>query len=103
MKFFTLIFFNNNALKFCNSFNYRNDSDILYYILNMFRSMDIKQEETIFISGYTNRFGDLLPNLKSYIRNVKVDLPSGDFTFSYVLNEVGLERFINLFNITNCV
>jgi hypothetical protein len=101
--FFTLIYFNNNTLKFCNSFNYRNDSDILYYILNMFRSMDVRQEETIFISGYTDRFGDLLPSLKSYIRTVKVDDPSGDFTFSYVLNEANLTRYINLFNITNCV
>jgi hypothetical protein len=101
--FFTLIYYNANILKFCNSFNYRYDSDILYYILNMFRSMEIRQEETIFISGHTDRFTDLLSSLQSYIRTVRIDLPSGDFTFSYVLNEVGLQRYINLFNVTRCV
>jgi hypothetical protein len=101
--FFTCIFFINNTLKFCNSFNYRTDSDILYYLLNVFRSLDLKQEETIHISGQTDRFLDLVPSLNTYIRTVKVELPSGDFNFSYVLNDVGLNRFINLFNVFKCV
>jgi len=100
--FFNLILYNQNNLRFCNSFNYRNISDILYYILNVIKSMDIKQEETIYLSGLTERYDDLFSNLSLYIRNVKFAEPTGNFTFSYVFNDTGLHRYLNLINIVNC-
>jgi hypothetical protein len=101
--FFNLLYYSHNTLRFCNSFNYRNISDILYYILNVFKSMDIKQEETIYNSGQTERYDDLFSNLALYVRNIKFAGPSGNFTFSYVFNETGLHRYLNLFNAVNCV
>jgi hypothetical protein len=101
--FFNLIIYRLNNLIFCNSFNYRNISDILYYILNVYKSMDIKQEETVRLSGVTERYDDLYSNLVLYIRNVKFAEPSGNFTFSYVFNDSGLHRYINLISIVNCV
>ena len=100
--FFNLIIFNNNILKFCNSFVYRNISDILYYVLNTFKRLDIKQEETIHLSGLTEKYDDLSSSFSLYIRNIKFAEPSGNFTFSYVFNDTELHRFINLFNLSNC-
>jgi hypothetical protein len=100
--FFNLIVFNNNILKFCNSFAYRNISDILYYVLNAFKNLDIKQEETIYFSGLTEKYDDLSSSFSLYIRNIKFAEPSGNFTFSYVFNDAELHRFINLFNVVNC-
>jgi hypothetical protein len=100
--FFNLIIFKNNNLNFCNSFNYRNISDILYYILNVFKSMEIKQEETVWLSGNTERYDDLFSNLALYIRNVKFAEPFGSFTFSYVFNDTGLHRYINLISVVSC-
>jgi hypothetical protein len=100
--FFDLFIFNHNSLKFCNSFNYRNISDILYHILNVFKCMNIKQEE-IHLSGQTERYDDLFSNLALYVRNLKFAEPSGTFTFSYVFNETGLHRYINLISVMNCV
>jgi hypothetical protein len=100
--FFNLFIFN-SSLKFCNSFKYRNISDILYYILNIFKGMNIKQEETIHLSGQTERYDDLYSTLSLYVRNLKFAEPSGNFTFSYVFNETGLHRFINLISVVNCV
>jgi hypothetical protein len=101
--FFNLIFYNHNILRFCNSFNYRNISDILYYVLNVFKSMDIKQEETVYLSGQAERYDDLYSNLVMYIRNVKFAEPSGNFTFSYVFNDASLHKSINLISAVNCV
>lgn len=101
--FFTLILYSHNTLRFCNSFNYRNISDILYYILNVFKSMDIKQEETVYLSGQTERYDELFSNLSLYIRNVKFSEPSGSFTFSYVFNDTGLHKYLNLISLVNCV
>jgi hypothetical protein len=100
--FFNLIIFNNNILKFCNSFAYRNISDILYYVLNAFKNLDIKQEETIYFSGITEKYDDLSSSFSLYIRNIKFAEPSGNFTFSYVFNDTELHRFMNLFNVVNC-
>jgi hypothetical protein len=100
--FFNLIVFNSNILKFCNSFAYRNISDILYYVLNTFKNLDIKQEETINFSGLTEKYDDLSSSFSLYVRNIKFANPSGNFTFSYVFNDTELHRFINLFNVVNC-
>jgi hypothetical protein len=100
--YFNLIIFNNNILKFCNSFAYRNISDILYYVLNVFKNTDIKQEETVYFSGLTEKYDDLSSSFSLYIRNIKFSEPSGNFTFSYVFNDTELHRFINLFTVVNC-
>jgi hypothetical protein len=100
--FFNLIIFDHNQMKFCNSFKYRNITDILYFVMNVFRNLGIKQEETIYLSGLTEKYDDLSSNLSLYIRNVKFTEPHGNFTFSYVFNEAALHRFINLFSIVNC-
>jgi len=100
--FFDLIIFKNNILEFCNSFNYRNISDILYYVLNVFKKLDIKQEETINFSGQTEKYDDLSSAFSLYIRNIKFAEPFGNFTFSYVFNDTELHRFLNLFSVANC-
>ena len=100
--FFNLIIFKNNILEFCNSFNYRNISDILYYVLNVFKKLDIKQEETINFSGLTEKYDDLSSAFSLYIRNIKFAEPFGNFTFSYVFNDTELHRFLNLFSVANC-
>jgi hypothetical protein len=100
--FFNLIIFKNNILSFCNSFTYRNISDILYFVLNTYKNLDIKQDETIYFSGLTERYDDLSSSLSLYVRNIKFTEPSGNFTFSYVFNDTELHRYINLFTLANC-
>ena len=101
--FFNLIYFRQQScLKFCNSFTYRNISDILYHVMNAFKKLDINQEETIHLSGLTERYDDLSSGLSLYVRNIKFAEPAGNFTFSYVFNDAELHRFINLFTLTNC-
>jgi len=101
-EFFNLIVFDHNQMKFCNSFKYRNITDILYFTLNVFRTLGLKQEESIYLSGLTEKYDDLSSNLSLYIRNVKFADPSGNFTFSYVFNDVDLHRYLNLFSVINC-
>jgi len=100
--FFNLIIFDKSALKFCNTFNYRNITDIMYYVLNVFKNLDIKQEETIFFSGRTEKYDDLTSNFSLYIRNIKFARPTDNFSFSYVFNDTDLHRYINLFSTENC-
>ena len=100
--YFNIIVGDSNSLKFCNAFIYRNISDIMYYVLNVLKNLGISQEETIFFSGNTEKYDDLSSGIAMYIRTVKFAEPSGKFTFSYVFNDLELQRYLNLFNIVNC-
>jgi hypothetical protein len=101
-EFFDLIIFDHNLMKFCNAFKYRNITDILYFTLNVFKKLGIKQEETLHLSGLSEKYDDLSSNLSIYIRNIKFSEPAGNFTFSYVFNDTALHRFLNLFSAVNC-
>jgi len=101
--FFNLIILNSNNLKLCNSFNYKNINDILYYVMNVLKSFEINQETTIHLSGLVEKYDDLTSVFSAYIRHLKFSQPSGNFTFSYVFNETVLHRYLNLFNLPNCV
>jgi len=101
-EFFNLIIFNHDILKLCNSYNYRNINDILYYVLNSFKNLEIRQEETIHLSGLTEKYDDLSSAFSVYVRNLKFNEPAGNFTFSYVFNENVLHRYLNLFTAINC-
>ena len=101
-EFFNLLILDHDALKFSNTFNYRNITDILYYLFNVYKSMGISHEASIHFSGLTEKFDDLYSNVALYIRDIKFTGPSGNFSFSYVFNDIELHRYINLFSVTNC-
>ena len=101
--FFNLIILKSDKLKFCNSFSYKNDNDILYYVMNVLKSFEINEETTIHFSGLANKYDDLISAFSTYIRQLKFSQPSGNFTFSYAFDEPVLHRYINLFNLPNCV
>jgi hypothetical protein len=101
-EFFNVIVYEHGSLKFSNTFSYRNVSDILYYVLNVFRTLGITHDEPLHLSGLTDMYDGIWSGFAMYIRNLKLTEPAGSFTFSYVFNDLGLHRFINLFNLTNC-
>ena len=100
--FFFLIIYTHGILKFCNSFTYRSINDILYYVLNTFKSLGVKQEEAICLSGNAEKYDDLSSAFSMYISQLKYSEPSGNFTFSYVFNDLVLHRYLNLFTVVNC-
>jgi hypothetical protein len=101
-EFFNLLISEHDMLKFCNTFKFRNISDILYHVLNVFKSASISNDATIHFSGNTSRHDDIYSAFALYIRNLVFPDPSGNFTFSYVFNEIGLHRYFNLFSAANC-
>lgn len=100
--YFNLVISDRNTLKFCNTFTFNNVSDILYYVLNVFKKLDIDHDETINISGSCFRYDELYSGLTTYIRNLKYSEPSEKFTFSYVFDEAVIHRYLNLFTAPDC-
>ncbi len=100
--FFTLIIFSDQQLRYLNAFKYRNISDIMYYVLNVFRTLGLSGEETLHLSGQTESYDDLTSTISMYVKHFEFAVPSGQFTFSHVFNEIPLHNYINLFNVLNC-
>lgn len=100
--FINLLVFDGQTLRFCNSFNYKTTSDILYFAMNVFKKLDIKQEGPINISGLTYKYDSLYSMLSGYIGSIKYSEPIGSYTFSYVFNDIELHRYLILFSALNC-
>jgi len=100
--FFNIVVFRDQMLQYINAFRYRNISDIIYFVLNVYKTLGIQGEATIHLSGITERYDELTSSLSLYIRRISFAVPSGNFTFSYVFNNIPLHRFINLYTILNC-
>lgn len=100
--YFTMAVFRDQGLHYLNVFRYRNVSDIIYFVLNGFKTLGISAETTVHLSGMTERYDDLTSVLSLYVKNLSFAIPGGNFTFSYVFNDVPLHRFINLYTILNC-
>ncbi len=100
--FFNLLVSREKTLQFSNTFLYRNITDVLYFILNVIRNIDLRKDNTIFLSGQTEIFDELYSGLRTYIKDIKFAEPSGNFTFSYVFNDLQLHRYLNLISAINC-
>ncbi len=100
--FFTMIIIADNELQFFNSFRVRNDSDILYYLLNSFNRFEVNNDQKVHLSGNISKFDDLYNNLLRYIKTLKFSTPEGDFSMSYIFDEMATHQYCNLFNIVNC-
>jgi len=100
--YLNMIIFDQNMLKFCNTFHYSTISDVEYYVLYVLKRMNIRHEEPVFFSGRTIKQEEILHAFSKYLRNIRFALPAGIYTFSYVLNEVELNKYLIIFSATNC-
>jgi hypothetical protein len=100
--YFDTVIFDPNELKFCNTFHFKSRSDIEYFVLYVLKKMNVRQDETVYLSGKTQEKEALLHGFSQYLTDVRFALPQGNYTFSYVLSEAELHRFLLLFSAVNC-
>jgi hypothetical protein len=58
-EFFNIFVYSHGSLRLSNTFSYRNISDMLYYVLNIFKTMNISHDETLHFSGNTGKYDDI--------------------------------------------
>lgn len=100
--FFNILIIRDDDLQFFNTFRVRSDSDILYYLMNSFNRFKITDDHVVHLSGHISKFDDLYNNMLRYIKTLKFAAPEGDFSMSYIFDEMGTHQYCNLFNIVNC-
>ena len=100
--FVTVITAEKRSLTFFNSFATTSPQDGAYYLFNVLDRNSIKHEETINVSGTVEPYGEAHISLLSFAHNVRFASPVIRQGFSYVMNEVQMHRWLNLFTAASC-
>ncbi len=85
------------SVRFFNSFKYRNDNDLLYYILNVVKAEKI-EDIKIQLSGRVNKRSPVYHQLRQYFKNVVISTRSSEVYYSYLFDQLPDARFVNLLN-----
>lgn len=85
------------SIRFFNSFKYRNDNDLLYYILNVVKIENV-EDCKIQLSGRVNKRSPIYHQLRQYFKNVAIRARSSEAYYSYLFDQLPDARFVNLLN-----
>lgn len=102
-KYIRIIVFKGLQISFYNSYFFKNETDFLYYSLNICQSQHIDPEEDeILIGGYVADDSSYIRQLKKYLSNVHFLKPSSDFNYGNFFEKVQSHQFVSLFNTYTC-
>jgi hypothetical protein len=98
--FIELVVFDNGLVRFYNTFNYKTNNDILYYIINVFENLKLSQTETsIGFSGFIETDSLAILNLRKFISIVYFESQNIDYKYYYKFQEIAPHYFYNFLNI----
>lgn len=87
-----------------NIFYFKNESDFLYYTLNICHSLQIDpQRDELLICGYVADDSGYIRQLKKYVSNVSFLKPSAGYNYSNTFDKVQKHQFVSLLNSFQCV
>lgn len=102
-KYIRIIVLKGLQISFYNSYFFKNESDFLYYSLNICQSLHIDPEEDeVLIGGYVADDSSYVRQLKKYLSNVHFLYPSSDFNYGNFFEKVQKHQFVSLFNTYTC-
>ncbi|MFC2117573.1 DUF3822 family protein [Bacteroidota bacterium] len=103
-SFFNIVVTNGDSLLLYNTFSYKDSSDMLYYILNIYKQLDLSVENNaLIISGEIAVNSNHYFLIKKYFRQVMLEEFSSKFFYSNTFNKIPDQHFTNLINLFNCV
>ena len=103
-KYIRMIALKGMQISLYNSFYFKNESDFLYYTLNICHNLQFDPErDEIMIGGYVADDSSYVRQLKKYISNVQFLKPSPDFSYGNIFEKVQKHQFISLLNSYPCV
>ena len=100
--YLNMVIFDQNTLKFSNTFQYKTISDIEYYVLYVLRRINVSQDDVVHFSGRVIKQEEVFHAFSNYLKNIRFALPAGNYTYSYVFNEMELSKFLILFSAASC-
>jgi hypothetical protein len=93
----------NAKLLFFNCFDYKNKSDLAYFILSILEQFNMPAKSAnVNISSDTKDHDEIFDFLNNYLGEIHFIKPSDKFTYSILFDELHLTQFVNLFNLALC-
>ena len=87
-----------------NSFYFKNETDFLYYTLNICQTLQIDPErDELLIGGDVAGDSAYIRQLKKYVSNIHFLKPSTGFNYSHTFDKVQKHQFVSLLNSFQCV
>jgi hypothetical protein len=103
-KYVRMIAIKDMQIALYNSFYFKNESDFLYYTLNICHNLQIDPErDEILTGGYVADDSSYIRQLKKYISNVYFLKPSADFYYSNTFDKIQKHQFVSLLNTYQCI
>ncbi len=102
--FFDLTVFKNGQLELYNTFTYKTDQDLIFYILYVYEQFGLNPDKVcLSLSGYVEKKSELINKLSQFIHAISFGDFSRSFTYSYTFGQLNQHQFTNLINLYRCV
>jgi hypothetical protein len=102
-SFIDIVVIEGKNLLYHNSFKYATKEDFIYYIIFVLEQLNLNPEETeLILSGFIEKSSSLFEMAFKYVRNIRFRELSGNFSYSYVFDEIPSHYFTNLINSGLC-
>jgi len=87
-----------------NCFYFKNESDFLFYTLNVCHNLhfDAERDEMI-IGGFVADDSSYIRQLKKYVSNIQFLKPSTSFSYGNIFEKIQKHQFVSLLNSYSCV
>ncbi|KPK86928.1 MAG: hypothetical protein AMS27_03955 [Bacteroides sp. SM23_62_1] len=101
--FFDIVVIRNHSLILHNTFQYRNEQDFIYFIMNVFDKIQLNPGTCpVYLSGMIEKKSAMSGIVKKFIKTVHFAKPDKRFQYSHAFDRIPEHFFIHLYNLYNC-
>jgi hypothetical protein len=102
--FFEVLVLEKSAIKFYNTYSYKTNNDLFYYIINVFEQLKISADSSsVVFSGFIETDNVTVLNLRKFVSQVYFESQNMEFKYYYRFQETAPHYFYNFLNIVACV
>jgi hypothetical protein len=102
-NFFHAILPDRNGKHFINTFSYSTDSDLAYYILNIYKQQKLNNERSkLIVDGAIQENSKVIVLLKKYLGQVELKKLPSEYRINTQISPKEYNQFINLLNLSRC-
>jgi len=101
--FFDVIIPDKDQKHFINSFTYKDETDMVYFILNIYKQHKLNSEYSqLLLSGKIDEHGKAVQLLKKYIKEIEIENMPGGLLLKNTLPNSEYNQFTKLLNTNRC-
>lgn len=102
--FFEILVIEKSSVKFFNTYAFKTNNDLFYYIINVFEQLKISPDNSsVVFSGFIETDNVTVLNLRKFVSQVYFESQNMEFKYFYKFQETAPHYFYNFLNIVTCV